>query len=103
QHDPVRNADHRVDATRRFDCGSHVVTPLASPPFDAFCSGHAFLGASHLVKLLVAGGTDQFDQEAPGIHHPHFPGLKNAAIFSSPDFVMPTSGGWDWDAAAPMN
>lgn len=102
QHDPLRNENHDVNATRRFDCQTNVVTVLPSPPFDAFCCGHAFLGASNVVKLLVAGGTEQFDQHAVGLHHPHFPGLKNAAIFSSPDFVTPAAGGWTWSKAKPM-
>jgi hypothetical protein len=101
QHDPKHNEVHVFDATRLFDCGSGTVRPIASLHFDAFCSGHAFLGASNIVKLLVAGGTEQFPQHAAGIHHDHFPGLRNAAIFSSLDFITP-GGGWDWTPAADM-
>jgi hypothetical protein len=103
QHDPVWSEQHAFKSTRRFDCWSNGVTEPPSPHFDAFCSGHAFLGASNVVKLLVAGGTEQFDQHAPGVHHPHFPGLKDASVFSSPDFISPSAGGWDWTPAAPMN
>jgi hypothetical protein len=102
QHDPKHNEAHEFKATCLFDCGSSAVTPIASPQFDAFCSGHAFVGASNVVKLLVGGGTEQFPQHAVGLHHPHFPGLKDAAIFSSPDFITPAAGGWDWTPAADM-
>jgi hypothetical protein len=102
QHDPKHNEAHEFKATCLFDCGSSAVTPIVSPRFDAFCSGHAFLGASNVVKLLVGGGTEQFMQHAAGLHHPHFPGLKDAAIFSSPDFITPAAGGWDWTRAANM-
>lgn len=103
QHDPKHNEAHEFKATCMFDCGSNAVTPIASPKFDAFCSGHAFLGASNVVKLLVAGGTEQFPiEEGAGIHHVHFPGLKDTAIFSSPDFITPTAGGWGWTRAADM-
>ena len=102
QHDPKRSETHSFDATRLFDCNTEVVTAVASPQFDAFCSGHAFLGASNVVKLLVAGGTEQFNDHAEGVHHPHFAGLKDAAVFSSPDFITPSTGGWDWTKAASM-
>ncbi len=102
EHDPVHNKKQVFNATCLYDCGSGMVTKISSPGFDAFCSGHAFLGASNIVKLLVAGGTEQFNDEAPGLHNPHFPGLKDAAIFSSPDFLTPSSGGWTWEKAAPM-
>jgi hypothetical protein len=102
EHDPVHNEKKLFNATCLFNCGSSTVTKIASPNFDVFCSGHAFLGASNIVKLLVAGGTEQFDKHAAGLHHPHFPGLKDAAVFSSPDFIVPTTGGWDWAKVAPM-
>ena len=80
QHDAKHNKANIFDATRLFDCGTGTVKPGASPNFDSFCSGHAFLGASNVVKLLVAGGTEQFPQSAAGIHHDHFPGLRNRRV-----------------------
>lgn len=103
EHDPVRSENHQFDATCLFDCASNSVTKIASPAFDVFCAGHAFIAASNIVKLVVAGGTEQFDRHAEGLHHPHFPGLRDAAIFSSPDFISPSAGGWDWTAASRMN
>ena len=58
--------------------------------------------APPIVRLLVAGGTEQFDDHAEGLHNAHFPGLKDAAVFSSPDFISPAAGGWDWLSAADM-
>ena len=101
EHGRDHNARHLFDATRLYDCNSTAVTRLFSPRFDAFCCSHAFLGAANEVKLLAAGGTEQFIEEAPGLHHPHFPSLRDAAIFSSPSFVPPSAGGWDWTTAAP--
>jgi hypothetical protein len=103
EHDPVRNENHQFDATCLFDCSSNVVTKIASPAFDVFCSGHAFIAASNIVKLLVAGGTEKFNRPRGDYHEMHFPGLRDAAIFSSPDFISPSAGGWDWAAAARMN
>jgi hypothetical protein len=101
QHDPTHNLIHSFDATRLFDCSSGSVASVPSPHFDAFCSGHAFLGASNIVKLLVAGGTEQFDETAAGLHHEHFTGLKSASVFNSPDFITPT-GGWNWTPVSDM-
>ncbi len=105
EHDAVRNASHLFDASRLYDCNSTAVTKITSPRFDAFCSGHAFLGTANVVKLLVGGGTDTFPEGAPDHHRllEHFPGLRDAAIFSSPSFVPPSAGGWDWTTAARMN
>ncbi|MFD9903509.1 galactose oxidase-like domain-containing protein [Streptomyces sp. NPDC059063] len=101
QHSGKQNQAHSFDATRLFDCGSSAVATLPSPTFDSFCSGHAFLGAVNVVKLLVAGGTERFLLPT-GFHQHHFPGLRDAAIFSSPDFAT-GSGGWDWQSVAAMN
>jgi hypothetical protein len=103
EHDPDRSARHQFDATRLFDCGSLAVGRAPSPPFDAFCCGHAFVGAANEVKLLIAGGTEQFNEEAAGLHHPHFPGLRDAAIFSTPNFATPSGGGWSWSTVAQLN
>lgn len=102
EHVPERNARHLFDATRLFDCGSFSVSTISSPRFDTFCSGHAFLRATNEVKLLVAGGTEQFNEEAEGLHNIHFPGLRDTAVFASPNFVTP-AGGWTWSQVASMN
>ncbi|MBT2472154.1 DUF1929 domain-containing protein [Streptomyces sp. ISL-66] len=103
QHSPTQNAARKFDATRLFDCSSYTVKTLQSPPFDSFCSGHAFLGATNIVKLLVAGGTELFYQGA-GYHLHHFPGLRDAAIFNTPNFSAGSGGvGWDWQSVEKMN
>lgn len=101
QHSGKQNEAHAFDATRLFDCGSFSVKTLPSPPFDSFCSGHTFLGAVNVVQILVAGGTERFSKQV-GFHHDHFPGLRDAAIFSSPDCAT-GSGGWNWQSVAGMN
>ncbi len=78
QHDPDLAAHHEVDATCLFDCSSGLVKRIASPPFDLFCCGHAL--TTHGI-LMVAGGTYAFNETVPGIHHDHFPGLRDTAIF----------------------
>ena len=78
QHDPYLAARHEVDATCLFDCGSGSVTRIKSPPFDLFCCGHSLTTHG---TLMVAGGTFAFSETVPGIHHDHFPGLRDTAIF----------------------
>ncbi len=106
EFDPQHSEHHRFDAARLFDCNSHTVETVASPAFDAFCSGHAFLGkAQDQVQLVVAGGTERwiFDPHSGAYHHGHFPGLKDTAVFETPHFANPSGPGWDWTKAADMN
>lgn len=109
QHDPQKNKNHQFDATRLFDCASFKVKKVPSPSFDVFCCGHAFLGSRDKVQLLVAGGTEQFmfpehpANGEPHYHHGHFPGLRDAAVFSSPEIANPGGGGWTWHHVESMH
>jgi hypothetical protein len=102
EHDGVHAKNRQFNATRLFDCNTNVVLQLPSPQFDAFCAGQAFLVAANQVKLLVAGGTEKFPEQGQVLHHDHFPGLRDAAIFSSPSLVPP-NGDFGWTATAKMN
>jgi hypothetical protein len=72
----------KIDHTRRFNC-RHPNQPLIyvhSPAFDIFCCGHAFLGDG---RILVAGGTAEFPDDADGIHkHRHFDGHRHCAAYN---------------------
>jgi hypothetical protein len=96
QHDPDLAAAGKIDATRLFDCNSFAVRRIVSPSFDAFCSGHSLAIGG---KLVVAGGTYRFDNIVEGPHHPHFPGLRHAAVF-----VLENGGASEhWTRIALMN
>lgn len=97
QHDPDLSAKGEFRATCLFDCNSFDVRPIDSPSFDAFCSGHALATGG---RLVVAGGTSRFDHVVEGLHHPHFPGLRDAAVFT-----LATNGGLTprWIKLARMN
>jgi hypothetical protein len=90
QHDPDLNVANDVFHTRLFDCTTHAVVSVPSPPFDAFCAGHSLLIDG---RLVVAGGTDSFPP-GTGLHHEHFPGLRDTAVYH------PRSR--SWTPAAPM-
>lgn len=77
QHDPELAKQHHVDATRLYECNSGTVTIVASPPWDAFCSGHALTARG---TLMLGGGTYAFDDTVGGLHHDHFPGVRDTAI-----------------------
>ena len=74
QHDPDLAAADKTDATCVYDCGSGIVTRVESPPFDLFCCGHALSAEG---TLLAAGGTESFNETVAGLHHEHFPGLRD--------------------------
>src|SRR5947207_164868 len=80
-HDKTANETHHYDHARRFNCRDPA-KPLRyvhSPDFDLFCCGHAQLPDG---RILVAGGTDAFPDDAVGIHqHIHFSGHRHAAIY----------------------
>jgi len=81
QHDPVSNLTGDYRHTRIFDCAAlaPLDPPPRSPDFDSFCCGHSLLGDG---RLLIAGGTDNYPQDAEGVHtHQHFTGLRQAAVF----------------------
>jgi hypothetical protein len=102
EHDADRNRKSQYDAARLFDCSSHAVTYVKSPKFDTFCAGHAFLRSINQVKFLAAGGTEKFMLTAPHHHVDHFPGLRDAAVFSSPSLVLPP-GSFHWSGAPRMD
>lgn len=87
QHDPALADSHQTDATCLFDCSSGVVKRITSPPYDLFCCGHSI--STH-GTLLTAGGTYKFDHTVGGLHHDHFPGLRETAIFR----FEPGKSGW---------
>src|SRR5216684_4365442 len=79
QHDPNMSATGHSNATCLFDCNTFDVTQIDSPPFDAFCSGHALTIGG---RLVVAGGTSRFPSHVGAFHDGHFPGLRDAAMFT---------------------
>ncbi|CAA9355594.1 MAG: hypothetical protein AVDCRST_MAG68-4402 [uncultured Gemmatimonadetes bacterium] len=91
QHDIDNNRADRVDATRFWTPATRAIRYVRSPAQDLFCCGHAFLPDG---RLVAAGGTDAYNEEVPGAHHPHFPGLRETNILSA----APPA----WAAAAPM-
>jgi hypothetical protein len=91
QHDADLNDAGDFRHTRLFDCSSLTIAGVGSPPFDAFCCGQALLIDG---RLLIAGGTDDFPP-GTGHHAPHFPGLRDTAIYN------PRSGAWT--SVAPMS
>src|SRR5215212_4852227 len=88
QHDPDLADQHQIDATCLFECATGDVTRISSPPFDLFCCGHALSAHG---TLMAAGGTFAFDHTVGGVHHDHFPGLRDTAIFR----FEPTGFGWN--------
>jgi Domain of unknown function (DUF1929) len=92
EHDKGQHDQGLIDHTRLFDCAALTVSAAPSPASDLFCSGHAFLPDG---RLLVAGGTEAFPGEVPGIHHPHFPGLRDSNVFDP--------AGTTWSRVADMN
>lgn len=85
EHDKGQHDSGRTDHSRLYDCVTGTITNPGSPAStDLFCCGHAFLWDG---RLLTAGGTDAFPGGA-GIHHEHFPGLRDAWSFN------PTTATW---------
>ena len=82
-----------LDATRIFDCVTIAIRNPGSPTGDVFCCGHAMLGDG---RVLLAGGTEIFVEEDPGLHHSHMPGLNSVCAYD------PFSRTWN-NAIAPLN
>lgn len=79
EHDKGQHDRGNIDHSRLFDCTTGTITNPGSPPgTDLFCCGHAFLSDG---RLLTAGGTDAFPGGG-GLHHEHFPGLRDAWSFN---------------------
>lgn len=92
EHNQAQNGSGNVadvDNTRLFNIPDGIVTSIASPTTDVFCSGHAFLADG---QLLVSGGTEQWGTEVgDDPNHPHglnFGGLKASWIY------RPRAGAW---------
>ena len=82
QHDGGFNETGKIDAIRLFNCNSFSIQKVKFDLFDAFCSGQAL---TYKGILLVAGGTKTFPGRVEGIHHDHFPGLRDAAVIRLDD------------------
>jgi hypothetical protein len=91
QHDPKLAKLHQVEATRLYQCNSGTITKVASPPWDAFCSGHALTAHG---TLMLGGGTYAFKGVVGGLHHEHFPGVRDTAI------CRYEQSGFGWHGAA---
>ncbi|MBI3537988.1 MAG: DUF1929 domain-containing protein [Chloroflexi bacterium] len=95
-HDADLSAAKNIDHTRLYDPVTNKIEIIGSPNFDVFCSGHAFLADG---KLLVAGGTHEYDVYPDPLQLHPFRGLRGAAIFNS-NFKSGTN---PWTEMAPMN
>lgn len=83
-HDHAAAIANQFDHARRFNCRfpNQALLYVHSPAFDLFCCGHACLADG---RLLVAGGTAEFPDEAGGIHaHLHFGGHRHCSIYNPP-------------------
>jgi hypothetical protein len=79
EHDKGQHDRGIIDHSRLFDCTTGTISNPGSPPgTDLFCCNHAFLSDG---RLLTAGGTDAFPGGG-GLHHVHFPGLRDAWTFN---------------------
>ena len=82
-NNPGPPVHHDYDHSRRFNCHTKtmIVPPVATPNFDLFCCGHAFLGDG---RPLLAGGTAEFPADAAAPHHAHnhFDGHRHSAIYN---------------------
>jgi len=94
QHDPRLAEAHDVNATYLFDCRTGEVTKIGSPAFDTFCCGHSLTTHG---TLVVGGGTFAFDHVVDGLHHEHFPGLRDTAV------IRFEPAGYAWKSVAEMN
>ncbi len=92
EHDKGQHDSGNIDHSRLYDCTTGAISNPGSPPgTDLFCCGHAFLADG---RLLTAGGTNDFPTGA-GLHHAHFPGVRDAWSFD------PVTG--TWTQVASMN
>lgn len=94
EHDPGQAADWRH--TRIYDIASNRILGANSPPADAFCCGHAFLGDG---RLMIGGGTESWIHQehhhvdAHAIPQQHWSGTQACAVYDN-DF--------NWASAAWM-
>ncbi|MFG2350290.1 glyoxal oxidase [Streptomyces phaeochromogenes] len=62
-----------------FDCGTFTLEKIGAPRSDVFCSAHAFAPDG---RLLVAGGTEKWREDAAVPHGAHFSGLSQSWTFN---------------------
>jgi hypothetical protein len=86
EHDRAQHDSGRIDHSRLFDTTTFLVRRAKSPTTDVFCCGHAMLGDG---SLLVAGGTEKFEQPEGEVHGHHFPGLHDCWTYD------PSSDAWE--------
>ncbi|MGX2993371.1 galactose oxidase-like domain-containing protein [Streptomyces sp. JNUCC 64] len=77
-----------------FDCDTLTLRKIDAPSSDVFCSGHAFAPDG---RLLVAGGTEKWREDAAAPHGAHFSGLSRAWTFDP----LPEDGRY-WRGAEDM-
>ncbi len=95
-HDAEFGATKNIDHSRLWDPATNKIEIIGSPNFDVFCSGHAFLADG---RLLVAGGTHEYDVFPDPLKRHPFRGERGAAIFN-PNFKSGTN---PWSVISPMN
>jgi hypothetical protein len=79
EHDQGQHDSGNIDHSRLYNCGTGNISNPGSPPgTDLFCCSHALRADG---RLLTAGGTDAFPGGG-GIHHEHFPGVRDAWSFN---------------------
>lgn len=80
EHDQGQHDRGQIDHSRLYDCNTGAITNPGSPPAsDLFCCGHTLLADG---RMITGGGTDDFSNVVPGIHHVHFPGIRDCWSFS---------------------
>lgn len=78
-----------------FDCTTYSLRKIDAPSTDVFCAGHAFLPDG---RLLAAGGTEKWVEDAAQPHGAHFSGLSTAWIFDP----LPDEEGRHWSRGESM-
>jgi hypothetical protein len=95
EHDRNQTETGQVDHTRLWDPTTDEIQSVGSPPYDLFCSGHAFLADG---RLLAAGGTSAWPGPGEDHHTGHFRGVRDAVGFN-PGFAPGTN---PWSTLSPM-
>jgi len=80
------------DTVALFDPDTETIQKIQNPWwYDTFCAGHSVMADGN---VFVAGGTYEYQvKKDGGGHDPHYPGVKNVAIFSCDDDI--------WDSVRP--
>lgn len=94
EHNGAQENDWRN--TRIYDIATNRVISVNSPPADAFCCGHAFLGTGN---LMIGGGTESWihaDHQHVDHHvgaQQHWSGARECAIYDNDG---------NWTTSAPL-